>query len=433
MLTLYKIFTLLVYYLSLPVTFWTRLSGSRKWHNRMGFFDHVGLDRDENCGANLIWLHASSMGEVQVLVILADHLRRHDTSIELFATVMTDTGYARACEAFGDCNQVGFLPLDYRTPIRRFLDAVNPRAAVFIETEIWPNMVVELGRRNIPVFLANGRLSRKSHRNYRLFKSGLKEIFLRYNRIMVQSKSDRERYIGIGAPAARIEVLGSLKFDAPMVRMTPEKKCGLRNSLPFSEGKRIMIAGSIRNGEYDIMLDVYKGLVEQHDQVRLILVPRHLDRIGDIRKLAVERGLTCRLYSELSCPENDVQVLIVDRMGILNDLYSVSDIAFVGGTLIDIGGHNILEPVWCGIPVLYGPSIGNVRDSSDYIQDHHYGAMMQNRDELYQSLHGFFAGEATFRRKGDNDINSGAAPATARIIMDSLKSDGKALAENNRK
>lgn len=416
MLTLYRILTFVVYYITLPYTYIKHISKSQKWSNRLGFFAIPEVLREKQ----VIWFHASSMGEVKVLGILKDHLKRIDSSTPVFVTVMTESGYGRATELLNDRHRIGYLPLDYPSAIRRFMRTVNIRAAVFIETEIWPNIIHELGKKGTPLFLANGRLSEKSSRRYIHFRKALSRLFKYYRRFMVQSEIDRNRFLEIGAPGDRIDVIGSLKFDAPMNLMPDEKKAELRNSLPFEPGNKIFIAGSIRKGEDKIILELYRKLSRVISNISLILVPRHLERINELEATVRDMDLSCCRHSQLKEDHESCRVLIVDRMGILNELYAISDIAFVGGTLVDIGGHNILEPVWAGIPVLYGPSIENVRDSSEYIIENRFGEMVSDEEMLCRKLTGFFKGELIYNQRNPEDIKTSRAARTAGIILDNI-------------
>ena len=403
--------------------------GSLKWRHRLGWGHETAGGRPVD-----IWLHASSMGEVKVLSILIDRLKKIDGNLNLHLTVMTDSGYNKARELLDGKTSVGFLPLDYRSPIRRFLKAVQPRGAVFIETEIWPNIIRTLGRRNIPIFLANGRLSEKAYKRYRLFRSGMQRLFMDYTYMMVQSNQDRDRFLGLGADQSRVEVTGNMKFDAPIVQMPKDKKERLLQSFPFDPESKIFIAGSTRNGENEIILDSYKKLLPDFPGTRLVLVPRHLERVDSITKMTVERGLEYCLYSEMRENEKNragCKVLIVDKIGVLNDLYHLSDIAFVGGTLVDIGGHNILEPVWAGIPVLYGPSIANVIDSSEYILSENFGAIIENDEQLEKKLLAFFGGRLEYARKNSVVEESSRLNFTAKMILKDIKDHAKILAENN--
>ena len=416
MLILYRIFTFSIYYITWPFTFIRHLSKSIKWSNRLGYFEIP----EELKKSPVIWLHASSMGEVNVLSILKNHIEIIDKTISIFITVMTETGYNRAGKLLDNSNQVGYLPLDYSSAIRRFMKTVNIRAAVFIETEIWPNIIHELGKKDIPIFLANGRLSEKSCRRYIHFKKALSRLFKNYRRIIVQSEIDRDRFLKIGAPDSKIDVIGSLKFDAPMNLLSENKKIEIKRSLPFKSEDKILIAGSTRKGENEIILRLYKKLHDSIANVNLILVPRHLERVSDIAALAQNMEMQYCLYSELKDNPTLCRVLIVDKIGILNELYAISDIAFVGGTLADIGGHNILEPVWAGIPVVYGPSIHNVKDSSEYIMENKFGEMVQNENILYERIEKYFKGKITYNKKGSELSDTSRAARTAKIILDSI-------------
>ena len=413
LLSLYKIFTFLVYYLSYPFTLIARLTGSVKWANRTGYRHQC----DDGCD---IWLHASSVGEGNVLGILINQLRKLDGSLTLYVTVMTETGYQRAREPIAVDGNVGFLPLDYRTPIRRFLDTVRPRKAVFIETEIWPNIILELDRRKIPIYLANGRMSERALRRYRRVRKAFGRILRCYHAMMMQTENDKDRFVEIGADPARMSVFGNLKFDAPVKAIPAEVKEKLKTSLPFPHDARIFIAGSTRGGEHEIILDTFRNLLTEHPNLRLIMAPRHLDRIGEIRSMIKKRGLEYALYNKNENKAGDARVLLVDRIGVLNDLYTVSEIAFVGGTLVDIGGQNILEPVWAGIPVIYGPSIYNVKDSSDYIIEGNYGMMVHDDGELRQKLAAFLNGEIKFRTRSDENQTPSRAHKTAAKILESI-------------
>ncbi|UCD16507.1 MAG: hypothetical protein JSV44_08555, partial [Candidatus Zixiibacteriota bacterium] len=263
-------------------------------------------------------------------------------------------------------------------------------------------------------------------------RSMLRPVLKGYRVMMVQTSDDRDRFVGIGADESKIKVLGSLKFDAPHYQTLPEKKSALKASLPFAKNSRILVAGSTRNKENEYILDTYRKLVDEFRDIRLVLVPRHLERVGEVKEISERYGFRYTLYSRLGRCSDDKDVLIVDRMGVLNDLYSVSDIAFVGGTLVDIGGQNILEPVWAGIPVLYGPSIYNVRDSSNYILEGGHGDMVQNLDELCEKLRKFFGGELHYKKRDTSSGGPSRARKTAEIILNCVQADADFVAKSNR-
>jgi tRNA (guanine-N7-)-methyltransferase len=426
MLIMYKIFTAVIYYATFPIFILSNLLGSTKWRRRLGYVAVEAAPKRRPT----IWIHASSMGELKVLEILINEFCRQDDSLAFYITVMTETGFQKAV-SFSDSRwPVSFLPLDYRSPIKRFLDSARPMAAVFIETEIWPYIIHELGKRNIPIFLANGRLSAKATGRYRRFRTGLRKIFANYTLILAQTEQDKERFVTIGADPRIVEVVGSLKFDAPTLFLPETEKMELRKTLPFPANSKILIAGSTREREPLIILNLFAGLRREFPNLRLILVPRHLDNIDDICRQTRDAGLKYIKHSELKSAEN-AEVVIVDRMGILVDLYQISDIAFVGGTLVEIGGHNILEPVWAGIPVLFGPSISNVRESAAYIIENRFGEMVRDAGDLQEKLRAFLQGRVGYRKREIGlDINSKAGE-TVEKILNFLRYDGKNLAKDN--
>ncbi len=416
MLIIYRIFVFLLYHLTLPYTYLACLFGSVKWRQRLGFINPlIKNDREK-----IIWLHASSMGEVKVLAVLKEQIEKLDETVSVYITVVTESGYKSALSIMPDSSQIAYLPLDYYSPIKRFLDYIKPQAAVFIETEIWPNLIKQLSHRNIPLFLANGRLSEKSFRWYKLLRKSLGKLLESYRFLMVQTETDKKRYLGIGADEKRIEVIGNLKFDAPVKILSDEKKALLKKSLPFPGRSRIFIAGSTRKDEHEIIFRVYGKLSSQYPDLKLILVPRHLDKIENIKRLAAKYEISFCLYTDMGRSANTISALIINEMGILNNLYAISDIAFVGGTLVNIGGHNILEPVWAGVPVLYGPSDFNVKSSSEYIIENDFGDIVIDENDLREKLMRFFSGELVFRTRDKMSSEISRANKTAQIILKSL-------------
>jgi 3-deoxy-D-manno-octulosonic-acid transferase len=355
------------------------------------------------------------MGEVNVVSLLIDELKKLDKTLGLYVTVMTESGYNRARELFGKEN-VGYLPLDYRTPIRRFVKKVKPRKAIFIETEIWPNLIMYLRRRDIGVYLANGRLTERSFGNYWRFKNLFGRLLNGYNQIMVQTDEDRRRFIDLGVVKDKIRTIGNLKLDAPGYKLSEANKNQIQACLPFSEDRRLFVAGSIRNDELSIIIDTFAKFRQQNDTVSMILVPRYLDRIAEIIIEIENAGLSCCRYTDPGGNKDNPDIFVVDAMGLLAGLYSFGEIAFVGGTLDNIGGHNILEPVWAGIPVLYGPSIENVKESAAYVESNNFGAMVADETELLKGLIRFFKGELTFAHRTDEGTTD-RIEETVRIIL----------------
>lgn len=411
MIYLYRLLTFLIYYLAYPFTGLSALFGNTKWKERLGYINHTEKNKP------LVWLHASSVGEVGVAEIIISAVSHLKPEADFMITVMTEAGYKilneRKC-----ARSIYYLPLDYLSAIKRFLNRTRPDVAVFIETEIWPNLINALGNSNVPIILANGRLSANSFKSYRKFHKALSNLFGNYSKLLLQSDTDRKRYIGIGAPENKIEVLGSLKFDAPVKIKTKTEIAEIREKLPFDKNDRIITAGSTRPGEEKIILEVFKKLHIENPSLKLIIAPRHLNRIEEIIGLLGETNISYTLYGKHDNSNPDI--VLIDRMGILNDLYAVSDIAFVGGTLVDLGGHNVLEPVWTGTPVIYGPSIFNIRGSSDYIINNKFGKLVADGEQLHDTIRAFFSGELRFARKGQSFAENSPARITARAVIERL-------------
>ncbi len=431
MIILYRIFTFFIYYLTLPYTMLMILFGSRKWANRLG---HLHGHPHEPVKKVDIWLHASSVGEVNVLKVLIDHLKKINPRISIYVTTMTETGYSRAFELFGGI-ATGFMPLDYGVPVRRFLHTIHPRAAVMIETEIWPNVIMELSRMEIPLFLANGRLSKKAFGRYKFASSAMKRLFGKYKTLMVQSEDDKKRFKELGTDDNSICNFGNLKFDAPAKMLSEKQKAEKRSGLPFHDDNIIFIAGSVRNDEFSKILSVIERLKQAHENIKTIIAPRYPEKTGDLCRALHEKKLRFKLFNpddNIKEPSPPYDVYIINAMGVLNDMYAISDIAFVGGTLDDTGGHNILEPVWAGIPVLFGLSIDNVKPAAKYIEENNFGLMINDESELIDKLSKFCKGDLSFEKKTDDKTKDSGAMKTAKMILDNISKDAKNLVQNNR-
>ncbi|MFH2035700.1 MAG: glycosyltransferase N-terminal domain-containing protein [Candidatus Zixiibacteriota bacterium] len=387
--------------------------GHLKWKHRLGF----GHNRDRN--KIDIWLHAASMGEVTVLKILTDQILKIKPETSFYITVMTDTGYRKAVSLFG-LESVGYLPLDSSLALNIFLMAIKPQKVVIVETEIWFNLIKQVTNRHIPLFQANGRLTDHSLNSYIRIKNSMKKTLSRYSKIMVQTNADRDRFMRLGAESSLIEVVGNLKFDAPPMVIDDEDKKAIKKILPFSPESKILVCGSIRNDEFATIIEIAKAARNSNRNPEIIIVPRYLDKIKELVGLINQANLTSVLFSDIennSAPNEMVDILIVDKMGILNKIYSISDIAVVGGTFDNMGGHNILEPVWAGIPVLFGPSYQCVQESAEFIFENGYGDTVNNSQEMINKLNSFFENKLMFKIKDLNKIETPRAKLTADNIL----------------
>lgn len=307
-----------------------------------------------------IVLHSVSVGETLAAIPLVRALQYRYPSIPITVTTMTPTGSERAQSAFGKNVSHVYLPYDLPTAINRFLDTAAPRLVIIMETELWPNIIHTLHRRHIPLIIANARLSERSAKRYKKLGNELAELLQKISCIAAQNTDDGQRFLALGAKPEQLSVTGSLKFD---ISVTPElaaKAVALRRQ--WAPHRPVWIAASTHEGEERIVLEAHRQLLQQFPDLLLILVPRHPERFQPVKELAQKVGFTPVMRSEQLVPSTNTQVLIGDTMGELMLLYGIADIAFVGGSLVERGGHNPLEPAAHAIPVIMGPHTWNFND-----------------------------------------------------------------------
>lgn len=311
----------------------------------------------------VIWLHAASVGEVIAATPLIDRLLQQYDQHLLVVTTMTATGARQARKALKGKGIQLMIPLDLPWFANRFLDGIKPEVAIIMETEIWPNLIHGCHQREIPIVFANGRLSEKSMESYLKFKETTEEVMADIYAVAAKSPEDARRFIELGTPAAKVTVTGSIKFDiTPDPGLTEEGE-QLKEAL-FGE-RPVWVAGSTHAGEDERLLEAHKLLLEEHSDAVLILAPRHPQRFDDVASLIESQELSYKRRSRDDAFEESDQVLLADTMGELMLMYATSDIAFVAGSLMPIGGHNLLEPAALGKPVLSGGHLFNFADVAE--------------------------------------------------------------------
>jgi 3-deoxy-D-manno-octulosonic-acid transferase len=348
--------------------------------------------------APTIWLHAVSLGEMSAAAPLVRALRSRYPENPLVLTTATLTGSARARALFGDTVDVRFLPYDTPGAVARFLDRIRPRLAIIMETELWPNLFAECERRGVPLVLASARLSAKSVSRYRRLGSLFRGIFSASSLIAAQTPEDAERFIAIGAQSARTHVIGNIKFDLELGAGVIDQGRALRSS--FGGARPMWIAGSTHAGEEEQVLAAHEELRADRADALLLLVPRHPDRFRAVADLLSSRGLRFTRRSSGVLPDSATQVVLVDSVGELAALYASADVAFVGGSLVPIGGHNLLEPAALGVPVLTGPYHSNGRDIARLLLQQGAALQVDDARELAAALARLMADPKERRRIG---------------------------------
>ena len=354
------LYNLTTYLLFIPfLVYWlARGIGNRTYFDRLGNRFGFGFPRLERS----LWIHAVSVGEVQAAVPLIRALAARFPDHEILITTVTPTGAERVRARFGDTVHHAYLPFEFPHAINRFFRHTKPDAALVMETEIWPNLYRGCGVREIPLILVSARISPKSIPGYRKLMPLIRETLSHGIIIASQSEDDASRFLSLGAAPERTCVMGNIKFDhEPDPKIVDQGKA-LREAL-FGN-RPVWIAASTHDGEEQLVLDVHETLRSHHEDVLLVLIPRHPERFAAVRELIRRRGFDVVARTE-SRPAGDAAVFLCDTMGEVPLFYAASDVAFVAGSLVPIGGHNLLEPAALGVPVVTGPYNFNAQDIAD--------------------------------------------------------------------
>jgi 3-deoxy-D-manno-octulosonic-acid transferase len=353
------LYTLLLYLLA-PVVLlrlaWRGLRAPdylRRWPERFSFIEPP-------LGEHVIWVHAVSVGEVQAAEPLVRALLEQRPEFSILVTTVTPTGSARVVEIFGHDVAHVYAPYDLPDAVARFFERVRPELAIVMETELWPNLFHACRSRQVPLLLVNARLSEKSSRGYRRIRGLVEQTLAAVTQIAAQGEQDSKRFVALGADPGRVNVTGNLKFEQRIPPSLLERAEVLRRE--WGAGRPVWIAASTHEGEEDLVLDAFRQVRKSFPECLLVIVPRHPERFGDVLELCRQRGLDTCLRSERQPCAAETQVYIGDSMGELLLFYAASDVAFVGGSLIHHGGHNLLEPAALGIPVVTGPHVFNFTD-----------------------------------------------------------------------
>lgn len=397
MFIIYDLIFLAVAIIYLPVYLF-RKKFHRAFLLRLGFLPGpLALDKP-------IWIHAVSVGEVMAVRGLADELRRAYPDKKLVISTVTTTGNKIAQGIAQEGDLVTYLPLDLSFIVGSVIDRIRPALFVIAETEIWPNLISCLYRKNIPIVTVNGRLSNASFRGYSSIKFLLRPILEKVSLFCVQTGCDAERLMRLGVSEDKIKITGNMKFDIEGCADFPAKLSDSRRDpasrekkdcpdyrlrLGLGSGDRLFVAGSTHAGEEEIVLEVYKELQRDFPGLKLLIAPRQPQTSKDIAKLVSRFGFRSVFVSGLAseCPTCIAEpVFILDTVGELISFYAIADIVFVGGSLIKKGGHNILEPASAAKPILFGPHMFNFRDIADLFLSNRAAIMVYDPIDLKTNI-----------------------------------------------
>lgn len=327
-----------------------------------------------------IWIHAVSVGEVQASIPLVNELKLHYPYKEIIITTVTPTGSKQVKNIFKDAVKTSYIPFETNFAIKNFFNSIKPSVALIMETEIWPNLYKECGTRGIPLILVSARISEKSLINYKRFLPLFRDTLSHGILIAAQSQIDADRFLALGASKDRTWIMGNIKFDFKL----PEEiltKAKTHRSKIFPR-RHIWIAASTHEHEEEIILEAHKKISKKIGNLLLILVPRHPERFAKITQILKEDNW---IYSKKSddqdIPES-CQVLLIDTIGELLFFYACSDVAFVGGSLLPLGGHNLLEPAAIGLPIITGAHTFNQKEMTDRLAQVNALRIVHNANSL---------------------------------------------------
>ena len=359
-------------------------------------------------GTRPIWVHAVSVGEVMAAHPLIRELKKKYPGRKLILSTVTVTGNFTAKQRVPEADAVFYFPFDYPWIVRRVIQKINPVIVLVAETELWPNFFRELQRQGIPSALINGRISPRSYGNYLRFRRFFTEVFKSVTLFCMQSDEDAARIRDIGAPPDRVMVTGNLKFDQ---KISPAQQ----RPVSIAAGRRVITAGSTHRGEEAILLEIFSRLRKKYPDLVLIIAPRHPERFDEVCGLITSAGYECQRRTRLKGPVRDV--VLLDTIGELRAFYSACDIAFVGGSLVKVGGHNLLEPAAMKKPVIFSRYMFNFKEISEALIQAGGGLMVKDKEELYVKLDNLLSDKQLSSTMGEKAFkviaaNSGATVRT---------------------
>ncbi|MGH8119174.1 MAG: lipid IV(A) 3-deoxy-D-manno-octulosonic acid transferase [Gammaproteobacteria bacterium] len=356
-----------------------------RWKERLGYPQNPG-----NHGS-LAWIHAVSVGEVRAAKPLVDLLQREYPGMQILFTTMTWTGAETVSQLFGNTVVHRYAPYDLPGAVNRFIRTTRPCCLMVMETELWPNLFYYCRISNVPVILANGRMSGQSTRRYGLVPGLTRPTLQNITKICAQTAKDAERFIALGAAIENVSISGNLKYDFTLPDDFDARLGFIKPDWP--RGRPVWIAASTHEGEEQIILQAHAKVLEKYPECLLIIAPRHPERFSAVTALCARSGFRTLRKTGKAAPDNTTQVFILDTMGDLIFYYALSQLAFVGGSLVRVGGHNMLEPAALGVPVIAGPYLHNFQEIGSRMRETGAARVVANAHELLTEVIRLFSDE----------------------------------------
>lgn len=359
---------------------------------RSGLLQRIGwiLPRGSDSQQNVLWIHAVSLGEVSAIVPFVKTLHQRYPATRIVISTITETGREAVRQRLSSIATHCFLPLDYPWVVNKFITSLNPIGFLVVETELWPNLLRSLARRGIPSVIMNGRLSSRSFSRYQWVRPFMRQILSTVALGLLQSGRDERRFVELGALPDRMHRTGNMKFDLTMNGGFASQPSIQRSAFRLSEDERLLVAGSTHPTEEEILLESYRELIRSFSNVVLLLAPRHIERCDVLTRIIRDFGFPAvrrsRLLGGVAQEAVGPRVILLDTRGELAQVYGLAFMAFVGGTLVPVGGHNLLEPPVWGKSVCFGPYTDHCQEIADFLIESGGGIRVRNGRELTETF-----------------------------------------------
>ncbi|WP_163835507.1 lipid IV(A) 3-deoxy-D-manno-octulosonic acid transferase [Spartinivicinus ruber] len=393
----------------------------KRWGERFGFFTKPQLAQQP------IWVHAVSVGETIAAIPLIKQIQQQYPERPLVVTTMTPTGSERVKTLLGNSIFHVYAPYDLPGAVNRFLEKANPCLAVIMETELWPNLIHGCANKNIPVVVANARLSERSAKGYGRFRKLVEPMLTEITQLAAQDQATADRFLSLGLSRDQLKVTGSIKFDIDADPAEQQQGDALRQSWLVSGSRAIWIAASTHSGEDEIVITAHQQLLSKLPSALLVLVPRHPERFDEVARLIEQQQLSYIRRSANQQVSSDTQVILGDTMGELKALYVAADVALIGGSLLEGGGgHNMLEAAVWGKPLLSGPNVINFQEITDKLVNAGGMKLVSNANEITEQLTNLLTDENESKSVGINALqvveeNRGALRSLLGLVSQNIK------------
>ncbi len=424
MIILYNLLYIIFLIFYLPI-FIVKKKYHKNFSMRLGVFsdDIINKLKDKD----VIWIHAVSVGEVNSAIPIIEGLRKLHPDKLLVISTVTKTGNQTAEKISKDDELVIYLPLDISFIVKKVIHFINPKVFIIVETEIWPNLIFALSNKNIPIALVNGRISPSSYRGYKIVRFLIKPVLEKINLFCMQTKQDALRIISLGAEPDNVKITGNTKFDIETNFKSIEKDIdNLADKLKLKEDDQVLIAGSTHYSEEKILFSCYSKLLINKPNLKMIVAPRHIDRIKKIEKQAEAFGFKPIKFTELITHhphKQDTKLIIVDVMGKLKTLYALATVVFIGGSFAKIGGHNMIEAASFSKAIIFGPYVYNFQNIAENLINNNAAYKVNDEKELYDKINQLLLHHKEREQLGENahkaiEDSRGAAKKNLKFIND---------------